>query len=131
MDLMNINDKDLNLLRIFLAIWKTKNVTEAAKLVSLSQSALSNALARLRLEFGDPLFVRSGKGVAPTNFAETLAPKIEILLESVNELYGKRSKFDPKSDRGEIRLATTDYVEELYVGKIIETLEKEAPHVQL
>ena len=57
---------DLNLLRIFEALLTHRNVTIAARHVGLSQSAVSNALGRLRSHFHDALFIKTGKGMLPT-----------------------------------------------------------------
>ncbi|MDR0480819.1 MAG: LysR family transcriptional regulator, partial [Gallionellaceae bacterium] len=70
---MNINTFDLNLLKVFAAIYKERNVSRAALVVGLSQPAVSNALQRLRGTCGDPLFVRVAVGVKPTVLAEELA----------------------------------------------------------
>ena len=56
---MNVRDVDLNLLRVFDAVLHEKGVTPAALRLGLTQPAVSNALARLRKLFGDPLFVRT------------------------------------------------------------------------
>ena len=67
---------DLNLLVVFDAIVKDRNVTLAASRVGLSQPAMSSALARLRKTFNDPLFVRTRGGMLPTPYAQLLAPPI-------------------------------------------------------
>ena len=71
---------DLNLFRVFEVVYRERNLTRAADVLHLSQSAVSHALARLREQIGDPLFVRHGRGVAPTPLAEQLAPDIQHAL---------------------------------------------------
>jgi DNA-binding transcriptional LysR family regulator len=63
---MNINNFDLNLLRVFDAMFAERSVTRAARRLFLSQPAASHALARLRKEVGDPLFVRAGNEMFAT-----------------------------------------------------------------
>lgn len=63
---MNLQTVDLNLLLVFEALMEERGVTRAAKRVGLSQPAMSNALARLRRTFDDPLFVRTSEGMSPT-----------------------------------------------------------------
>ena len=63
---MNIGNLDLNLLRVFDSIAREHSVTVAAARLELTQPAVSNALARLRRELGDPLFVRTSQGMQPT-----------------------------------------------------------------
>ena len=65
---------DLNLLRVFDAIFELRSVTRTAERLSLTQSAISHALGRLRLAFGDPLFVRHPAGLQPTARAMEIAP---------------------------------------------------------
>ena len=61
---MNIRNKDLNLLAIFVGIGEELNLSRASGRLGLSQPALSHALGRLREQFGDPLFVRGQKGIS-------------------------------------------------------------------
>lgn len=63
---VNIENFDFNLLRVFDAMFAERNVTRAARRVYLSQPAVSHALARLRKEIGDPLFVRAGNEMIAT-----------------------------------------------------------------
>ncbi|HEY9531547.1 MAG TPA: LysR family transcriptional regulator, partial [Burkholderiales bacterium] len=70
---MNVNDIDLNLLRVFDAVLRERGVTPAASRLGLTQPAVSNALARLRALFGDALFVRTPAGMDATPFARGVA----------------------------------------------------------
>jgi DNA-binding transcriptional LysR family regulator len=65
--------KDLNLLRVFEAIWETRSVSKAAERLTLTQPAVSSALARLREAYSDPLFTRAGTQMAPTAFCSQQA----------------------------------------------------------
>ena len=67
---VNVNAVDLNLLRVFDAVLRERSVTTASQALGLTQPAVSNALARLRAQFGDPLFVRTAAGMDPTNLPE-------------------------------------------------------------
>ena len=73
MHAMHINEIDLNLLRVFEAVYRVRNVSRAAETLGLTQPAVSHALTRLRLLLRDPLFVRAGGGVQPTAKASKLA----------------------------------------------------------
>lgn len=66
---MNIATVNLNLLLAFEALLEERNVSRAARRVGLSQPAMSNALARLREVFGDPLFLRTSRGMTATSRA--------------------------------------------------------------
>ncbi|HXD51618.1 MAG TPA: LysR family transcriptional regulator, partial [Burkholderiales bacterium] len=63
---MNLRGIDLNLLPIFEVIYTERSLTRASEVLHVTQPALSNALVRLRRAFGDPLFIRSGRGMTPT-----------------------------------------------------------------
>jgi LysR family transcriptional activator for leuABCD operon len=55
---------DLNLLTVFDAVMQEQNITRAAQALGMSQPAVSNAVARLKLMFNDELFVRYGRDPA-------------------------------------------------------------------
>ena len=93
MDRVNIRTFDLNLLPVFRAIFETHSVSNAAKAVGLSQPAVSNALSRLRAQYGNPLFERMGGRMEPTDRAREIAPVIVGALDGiVTTLQGR---FDP------------------------------------
>jgi len=89
---MNISNFDLNLLRVFDAMMAERNVTRAAQRVFLSQPAVSHALARLRKEIGDPLFVRAGREMIPTARATELGPAVHTMLDQLALVIGKTRK---------------------------------------
>ena len=77
---MNLSGMDMNLFLVLHAVLKEKSATRAAKRLNLSQSAVSNALARLRAALNDPLVVRSGRGLAPTPRAISLFPHLDSAI---------------------------------------------------
>src|ERR1700683_1524995 len=80
---MSFNRLDLNLLRVFDAIFQTRSVTTAASNLHLTQPAVSKQLNRLRELLEDPLFVRTNDGMAPTPRAEALSAPIRQALTEV------------------------------------------------
>jgi DNA-binding transcriptional LysR family regulator len=92
---MNFRQLDLNLLRVLVAIHRTRSVTAAGKALALSQPATSNALARLREFFADELFVRSPAGLQPTRLCEQLAPAMQAQLLAMESLVLNHQPFDP------------------------------------
>ena len=89
---------DLNLLKVFEALMTEGSVTRAASALTMTQPAVSNALARLRDALGDPLFVRSGTGIRPTQRAVVLWEPIGEALESVRGALDEQV-FDPPARR--------------------------------
>lgn len=77
---------DLNLLVVFMAIYKNSSVSRAAVELGLGQPAVSNSLAKLRVLFDDPLFIRKGKGVTPTDNAYQIAEILSPLLSNIRSL---------------------------------------------
>ena len=87
---------DLNLLTVFDAVMQEQNITRAAHALGMSQPAVSNAVARLKVMFNDELFVRYGRGIQPTARAFQLFGSVRQALQLVqNELPG--SGFEPAS----------------------------------
>lgn len=126
---MNIITKDLNLLVIFQEVMNELNITRAAKKLHLSQPALSNALARLRNEFKDELFVRSGRGMVPTPRAVELSEAITHILQQTKSLYQEKS-FEPHSFQGVFTIATNDYFEYLLLPLLLSHLNRHAPQIK-
>lgn len=128
MNRININAKDWNLLPVFESLFRTHNVSKSAKELSLSQSAVSHALGRLRDMFGDPLFTRVPRGVVPTPKAIELAPKVSQLTAEMSALL-ERGAFSPKTARGRIAIASTEYLEQTVLKSMFGGVRKEAPGI--
>lgn len=128
---MHMNNKDLNLLPVFEALAEERNVSKAAKRLRLSQSAVSHALQRLRDMFGDPLFVRSSRGVVPTPKAVELAPRLHEALAALEAVLADAGEATPASYRGRMVLAGTEYIEQLCLPGVLPRLCQEAPQMVL
>ncbi len=89
---IDIESTDLNLLKVFEAIYDEGGAGRAALRLGLTQSAVSAALARLRLVYADPLFVRTGRGLAPSRRARELRP---IIGEALDKCRPSRSLARP------------------------------------
>ena len=85
---MNFRQLDLNLLRVLGAVYRSGSVTEAGHQLALSQPAVSNALARLRRYFEDPLFVPSPGGLHPTRLAQRVARLIPGYAYDEDHFFG-------------------------------------------
>jgi len=93
---MNITSLDANLLLVLHLVLQEQSATRAAKRLHLTQSAVSNALARLRTQLGDRLVVRTGRGLAPTPRAEQMAPLLSVAFADLERALGGE-RFDPTS----------------------------------
>jgi DNA-binding transcriptional LysR family regulator len=121
---------DLNLLAVFDAVFRQGSVSRAADQLALSQPAVSHALARLRKQLGDPLFVRAGRGLTPTDQARALAPRIRILIGAAEALI-QPEIFRPDSYAGTFRIAASDFAAMTLVPPLLASLRKAAPHVRV
>ncbi|MFN9941747.1 MAG: LysR family transcriptional regulator, partial [bacterium] len=104
---VNFRHLDLNLLRVFDEIMAERNLTRAARNLSLTQSAVSNALRRLREVLGDELVVRAGYGVQPTPLALSLWPVVRQALIDLQEALAP-TDFDPAQAEASFVLAMAD-----------------------
>ncbi|MDB5880489.1 MAG: LysR family transcriptional regulator [Ramlibacter sp.] len=128
---MNFRQLDLNLLHVLAAIHRTRSVTAAGKALSLSQSATSNALARLRRFFNDELFVRSPAGLQPTRLCELVAPAVLAQLRSLESLVSGQEDFVPATSDMHWKLSMSDLGEMLFLPELASALRGEAPHARL
>lgn len=94
MSVMHISSLDLNLLRVFDALYEERSVTRVGSRLGLSQSAVSHALNRLRHALGDELFVRGADGMSPTPRARELGPRVHASLRQIQDALTP-SAFDP------------------------------------
>ena len=125
---MNLAGADLNLLVALRALLQERNVTRAAQVVGLSQPAMSNALGRLRRQFGDELLVREGRGLALTPVARELQHAVEPALAMVERALRIQASFDPATAVQYFRVAASDYGMTL-VAQRLRDLRRVAPGV--
>lgn len=122
---------DLNLFRVFDAIYRAGSLTRAAGQLHLTQPAISNALARLRERFGDPLFVRSGRRISPTPRAREIAPEVEAALSSLRRALAGGSGFDAAVSQRRFVIGMRDVLEFVLLPGLGGGLLREAPGLRL
>jgi DNA-binding transcriptional LysR family regulator len=123
-----MKDFDLNLLRVVVALYDAGSVGRAAQALGMSQPAMSAALARLRKAFGEPLFVRTARGMSPTARAHALAAGAREVLARIADDVLSEASFDPASTSATFTIAMSDVGEMVFLPKILESLQREAPH---
>ena len=126
---MNVNDIDLNLLKIFDAIHAERSVSRAAHRIGLTQPSVSHGLARLRTLFGDLLFVRVKGGVDPTPVARRIAPALGDALRSVQTALDDAMAFDPSTAKRVFRLHMSDLGEMIFLPPLMRAIGAVAPGV--
>ncbi len=128
---MDIRNVDLNLLVALDALLVERSVSRAAVRLHLSQPATSALLARLRELFGDPLLLRSARGMLPTPRALELLAPIKQVLDEIDAIIQPRAAFDPDSAEHTFTLSASDYVEYALLPTLVDYLERNAPRVRL
>lgn len=128
---VNLRELDLNLLVVFQAIWQERNISAAAERLDMTQSATSNALRRLRLHFGDPLFLRTTAGMAPTPLASQLADPIGYALSTLATGLGAGVPFDPSTSERQFTIGMTDIGEIVFLPALLAHLKQIAPRVSI
>lgn len=130
-DSMQLKDIDLNLLRLFDAVYRARNVSRAAELLELTQPAASQGLTRLRGLLHDPLFVRAAGGVQPTPKADRLAQAVRQALSALEEALNESAEFDPLSSRRVFRIHMSDIGEGRFLPEMMVALRERAPGVRI
>lgn len=128
---MNHRGIDLNQLVLFEALVRERHVSRAAERVGLSQPAMSQALARLRVLFNDPILERQGAHMVPTPTALRLLPRVsEILTQSMTLVTGEQP-FVPADCERTFRLGMTDYASACFLPDLLGALRKQAPAARI
>ncbi len=126
----NFRTLDLNLLRVFDEVMAERSLTRAARNLSLTQPAVSNALRRLRDALGDELVRRSGQGMEPTPRALTLWPAVRDALRQLQQSLAPDS-FVPAEADNTFVLAMADATAAEIIPRLVDIIEAEAPGVSL
>lgn len=128
---MQLKDIDLNLLRLFDAVYRTGNVSRAAELLDLTQPAASQGLTRLRALIHDPLFMRTAGGVQPTPKAQRLAQPVRHALATLEQALGETASFDPAVSRRSFQIHMSDIGEGRFLPELMVALRERAPGVRV
>lgn len=128
---MDISDVDLNLLVVFDALLRNRSVSGAARELQMSQPATSFALNRLRKMFGEPLFVRTSRGIHPTPYAERLSSPLASILERIRSDLLQQQTFDPATEQRSVTFNMQDVGELVFVPRILRRLSEVAPGLKL
>lgn len=128
---MNLSSIDLNLIYIVTVALEERSPTRAARKLALTQSAVSNALARARELFGDPLLVRAGRAMVPTPAAERLLPELVAVMSRLDSALNQKGHFDPATYSSELTLSCADGSQIADLPPITAALAKQMPRAPL
>ena len=127
----NIQQLDLNLLKIFECLYREKNMSETAKVLYITPSAVSHAIKRLRSVLNDPLFERQGQLMLPTPACQRMAPELIDLLEKLRQVLQACGDFNLATTAQTFKIALHDAIEPIVLPKLQLALAKHAPNASL
>lgn len=122
---------DLNLLTVLDAVLRERSVQRAAERLAMTPSAVSHALARLRETVGDPLLVRTPRGMVPTARAERLAPRLRDALHTLEGVFEEEAGFDPGAAHQFFTVSSADLAQFVILPPLLQLLAREAPGLRL
>ncbi|MBR8343147.1 LysR family transcriptional regulator [Burkholderia ambifaria] len=122
---------DARLMRILLVLLTERTVSRAAVRLNMSQPATSAALKRLRTLLGDPLLVRSRYGMVPTEFGARLIAPLRNALRVIDFIRIQQPTFDARTSVRTYRIGCPDYLNVLFVPKLVALFRERAPNAQL
>ncbi|MFB9265240.1 LysR family transcriptional regulator [Bradyrhizobium erythrophlei] len=125
-----IDPIDIGTLRTLVLVYDLRSFSAAAKRLDVNQSTISYAIERLRAVLGDPLFVRQGNGVSPT---ERCAALVVWAREMIGEIEGLASpaEFDPATAQGSVTISCNYYERQTLIPQLSARLRARAPRVRL
>ena len=129
--MLKLHDIDLNLLRLFDAVYRARSVSRAAEALGLTQPAASQGLTRLRLLLKDALFVRAPGGVAPTPRAERLSRSVQAALSLMEAALNESDRFDPVESQRSFRIHMSDIGEARFLPDLMAAVQARAPGVRI
>lgn len=128
---IDLSRTDLNLLVLFQAVFEEGHVGRAARRLNLTASAVSHGLGRLRVLLKDPLFLRTPKGVVPTERAAQLGPPIADILARLRQVVSAAEPFDPAKSRRTFTIGAPDAVMAVMLPPLLPALCRAAPNVDI
>ncbi|GGQ11613.1 LysR family transcriptional regulator [Shewanella litoralis] len=130
-DTKAIQQLDLNLLKIFEALYFEQNMTTAAKSLFVTPSAVSHAIKRLRLVLNDPLFVRQGQQMQPTAACQRMAPQLINALNRIREVLQQCGEFDPLTTEQTFTIAIHEALESQIMPALINHVAELIPQANI
>ncbi|WP_210547079.1 LysR family transcriptional regulator [Rhodoferax sp. PAMC 29310] len=118
---------DLHLIRVLHTVLTERSVSKAAIRLGMHQPAVSASLKRLRDFAGDPLLVRSGAGMVPTDAALRMVEPAASILRAAEMLFSDARGFDPATAQNTFRVGASDYLDPLFLPHLVAQIKSQAP----
>lgn len=118
---------DLHLIRVLHTVLTERSVSRAALRLGMHQPAVSTALKRLRELSGDPLLVRNGAHMVPTEAGERMLEPAASVLRAAETLFTEARSFDARTSCQTFRVAASDYLDPLFLPRLVADVKRQAP----
>lgn len=128
---LDLSRADLNLLVLFEAVLEERHVGRAADRLNLSASAVSHGLSRLRRLLNDPLFLKTPKGVVPTDRGLELAEPVATVLSQLRSILASAEPFDAASSRRRFSVGAPDGVSAVILAPLLASLRERGPGLDI
>ena len=128
---MDLKQSEIGLLIALDALLEAQSVTAAARVLGISQPAMSAQLSRLRALFNDPLLAASGRKLVPTTRALEIQQPLRALLTDLELLVRESTQFDPATSDRTFHLIGTDYVHAVLSAPLLQAVSETAPNARL
>jgi DNA-binding transcriptional LysR family regulator len=122
-------DFDLNLTRVFVLLYETGSVTVTAETLHVTQPTVSYSLGKLRRQFGDELFRRTGRGLVPTSVAQRMYEPLHRALTEIDGALQQAHEFDPSTTSARFTIALSDLGEVTLLPRLAAAARARAPQV--
>lgn len=119
---------DLHLIRVLHTVLTERSVSRAAIRLGMYQPAVSASLKKLRTLAGDPLLVRSGAGMVPTDAGLRMLEPSASILRAAESLFSDARGFEPASAQHTFRIAASDYLDPLFLPQLVAQIKQQAPY---
>src|SRR6185295_5733090 len=126
--MVNLRGVDLNLLPVFEAAYEERNLSRAARRLSMTQSAVSHSMTRLRSVFRDELFIRKTKGVEPTRVADVIYGRLRGAMGAVRDAVSETRVFDPAISERNFFIGISHPLGPMIAVRLYERLGSMAPN---
>jgi DNA-binding transcriptional LysR family regulator len=127
----NLSRADLNLLLLFEVVLRERHVGRAAKRLNVTSSAVSHGLNRLRQLLNDPLFLKTPKGVVPTERALTLADPIADVLARARRVVATAQPFDARASKRRFTIGMPDSMAAIFLSPLLAEIRRMAPNIDV
>jgi DNA-binding transcriptional LysR family regulator len=131
MNAVDLTGVDLNLLVLFEVVHEERHVGRAAARLHVTASAVSHGLGRLRRTLGDPLFLRTPKGVVPTARADELAAPVADVLARARSVIATAQPFDPSTSTRRFTVGAPDGSSAVFLPRLLDELARAAPGIDV